>query len=149
MGFSKLLVATDGSPGGDEAVRLAADVAVRMQIDVVLLHVYETAPAFVAGFEQPMALEVNDALESAARRVVKMAEEILADKGVTAASSRCVGGHVPSMILDVADSEGVDLIVLGHRGHGLSRFLLGSVADRVSHHAECAVLLAAPPESEG
>lgn len=146
MGFSKLLVATDGSPGGDEAVRMGADVAASMKAEVVLLHVYETAPAFVAGFEQPMALEVNDALEAAANRVVTQAEAIMAEAGVTPASSRCVGGHVPSMILDVAESEGVDLIVLGHRGHGLSRFLLGSVADRVSHHAECAVLLAAPPE---
>lgn len=145
MGFAKILVATDGSPGGDAAVRLAADVASRMGAEVHLLHVYETAPAFVAGFEQPMALEVNDALEAAAKRVLASAETILADKAVTA-QSHCVGGHPPSMILDRAESEGVDLIVLGHRGHGLSRFLLGSVADRVSHHAECAVLIAAPPE---
>ncbi|MFN8104994.1 MAG: universal stress protein [Acidimicrobiia bacterium] len=145
MGFSKILVATDGSPGGDAAVRLAADVASKMGAEVHLLHVYETAPAFVAGFEQPMALEVNDALEAAAKRVVSSAEAILADEGVTT-KSHCLGGHPPSLILDLAESEGADLIVLGHRGHGLSRFLLGSVADRVSHHAECAVLLAAPPE---
>lgn len=144
MGFDKILVATDGSPGGDAAVRTAAEMAECAGAEVTLLHVYETAPAFVAGFEQPMALEVNDALEAAAKRVVASAEAILAERGVTA-KSRCVGGHPPSVILDIAATEGVDLIVLGHRGHGLSRFLLGSVATRVSHHADCAVLLAAPP----
>lgn len=147
MVFSKILVAADGSPGGDEAVRLAAKVAGRTDAEVHLLHVYEVAPSFVAGFEQPMALEVNEGLEAAAQRVLSSAEAILAEAGV-AATTHCLGGHPPSMILDVAGSEGVDLIVIGHRGHGLSRFLLGSVADRVSHHAECAVLLAAPPRGD-
>lgn len=144
MTFSRILVCTDGSPGGDEAVRLAAGVAKSSDAGVLLLHVYEMAPNFVAGFEQPMAQDVNDALAAAAERVLADAGTILTAEGVDF-EPRTVGGHVPSVILDLAGSEGVDLIVLGHRGHGLSRFLLGSVADRVSRHAACSVLIAPPP----
>ena len=45
-------------------------------------------------------------------------------------------------ILDIAEEQGCDLIVVGNRGMtGAKRFLLGSVPNKISHHAPCSVLI--------
>ena len=51
-------------------------------------------------------------------------------------------GDAADAILDVADDENADLIVVGNKGmKGARRFLLGSVPDKISHHASCSVLI--------
>ena len=51
-------------------------------------------------------------------------------------------GDAADAILDVAEEQGCDLIVVGHRGMtGAKRFLLGSVPNKISHHAPCSVLI--------
>lgn len=46
------------------------------------------------------------------------------------------------MILDVAQEQNADLIVVGARGlTGFERFLLGSVSSKLSHHAPCSVMI--------
>ena len=50
-------------------------------------------------------------------------------------------GDPADAILDVAEEQGADLIVVGNKGMtGAKRFLLGSVPNKVSHHAPCSVL---------
>ena len=51
-------------------------------------------------------------------------------------------GDPADAILDVAEERRADLIIVGNRGRtGAKRFLLGSVPNRISHHAPCAVLI--------
>ena len=51
-------------------------------------------------------------------------------------------GDPADAILDVAEEEGADLIVVGNKGMtGAKRFLLGSVPNKVSHHAPCSVII--------
>ena len=51
-------------------------------------------------------------------------------------------GDAADAILDVAEEQGSDLIVVGNKGMtGATRFLLGSVPNKVSHHAPCSVLI--------
>ena len=51
-------------------------------------------------------------------------------------------GDAADAILDVAEERGADLIVVGNKGMtGAKRFLLGSVPNKVSHHAPCSVLI--------
>jgi nucleotide-binding universal stress UspA family protein len=51
-------------------------------------------------------------------------------------------GDPADAILDVAEETGADLIVVGNKGMtGAKRFLLGSVPNKVSHHAPCSVLI--------
>ncbi|MEM2981913.1 MAG: universal stress protein, partial [Candidatus Bathyarchaeia archaeon] len=46
------------------------------------------------------------------------------------------------IIVNIAKEEKTDLIIIGSRGlSGVKRFLLGSVSNRVSHHAPCPVLI--------
>ena len=51
-------------------------------------------------------------------------------------------GDPADAILDVAEERDADLIVVGNKGMtGAKRFLLGSVPNKVSHHAPCSVLI--------
>jgi nucleotide-binding universal stress UspA family protein len=51
-------------------------------------------------------------------------------------------GDPADAILDVAEEQGADLIVVGNKGMtGAKRFLLGSVPNKVSHHAPCSVMI--------
>ena len=51
-------------------------------------------------------------------------------------------GDPADAILDVAEEQGADLIIVGNKGMtGAKRFLLGSVPNKVSHHAPCSVLI--------
>jgi nucleotide-binding universal stress UspA family protein len=51
-------------------------------------------------------------------------------------------GDPADAILDVAEERGADLIVIGNKGMtGAKRFLLGSVPNKISHHAPCSVLI--------
>jgi nucleotide-binding universal stress UspA family protein len=53
-----------------------------------------------------------------------------------------VRGHAADAIVRYAESEGVNLIVLGQHGHSrISRFFLGSTTDRVSEHSPCSVMI--------
>jgi nucleotide-binding universal stress UspA family protein len=74
----------------------------------------------------------------------------LLDQARAAATTAGVGevetharqGDAADAILDVAEEQGADLIVIGNKGMtGAKRFLLGSVPNKVSHHAPCSVLI--------
>jgi nucleotide-binding universal stress UspA family protein len=62
--------------------------------------------------------------------------------GVAQVDTYARQGDAADAILDVAEEQRVDLIVVGNRGMtGAKRFLLGSVPNKVSHHAPCSVLI--------
>jgi nucleotide-binding universal stress UspA family protein len=50
-------------------------------------------------------------------------------------------GHAAGLITSHARDQQVDLIVVGHKGHFLGDYLLGSTADRVAHYAHCPVMI--------
>jgi len=70
------------------------------------------------------------------------AESVAAGLGITT-STHAREGEPADAILDVAEETGADLIVVGNKGMtGARRFLLGSVPNKISHHAPCGVLIA-------
>jgi nucleotide-binding universal stress UspA family protein len=78
----------------------------------------------------------------AAEEVVRRAGERLARSGVNATAVARLGEPADAL-LALAEEVGADLIVVGNRGMtGMRRYLLGSVADRVAHHAPCSVHIA-------
>jgi nucleotide-binding universal stress UspA family protein len=70
--------------------------------------------------------------------VLATARERAAARGIEL-TTELVPGHAAEVISHYARAHGHDLIVIGHRGHFLGDFLLGSTADRVAHHAHCPV----------
>lgn len=119
----QILVATDFSESAEAALGVAAQYARALHARLHLLHV-STAED----------IDVTPLLEGAAGRVVGP------DVPLTLAAS---GGDPAEEILRYAAHQPIDLIVVGTHGRtGVSRFLLGSVAERVVHGARCPVLVA-------
>ncbi len=142
--FHSIVVGTDGSDTATEAVRQAIELARSVGARIELVSAYEPvsdARLREASVRVPEDLQwminpredVVATLELAAREIREagVAVEVFARQGDPA-----------DAILDVAEERGSDLIVVGNKGMtGAKRFLLGSVPNKVSHHAPCSVLI--------
>ena len=143
--FGSILVGTDGSDTARTAVRYAIDVA--RQFGARLL--------IVSAYEPVASLRLRDEHRDAPAEVhwqVGPREEILAMLQEAAGEANGVGvtdvetfarqGDAADAILDVAEEQRCDLIVVGNKGMtGAKRFLLGSVPNKISHHAPCSVMI--------
>ena len=142
--FQTIVVGTDGSETASEAVRQAAVLA-RTCGDRTRIHL-------VTAYRPVEAMVVSPDLASTgltgvvdprgeARSVAEEAAGKIRAEGVDV-ETYVWPGDAASAILDVATSARADVIVVGSRGmSGAERFLLGSVPNRVSHHAPCNVLI--------
>lgn len=143
--WKTILVPHDFSDGSGRAAALAHDLAKVHGARLVFLHVAELPPmlgaqAAIVPEEGGAPISVADyALQSAGDRLAELASEYERD-GVTA-SFEAVIGSPAAEINTVAGKLGADVIVIGTHGRGgLSRVLLGSVAERVVRHAKIPVV---------
>jgi nucleotide-binding universal stress UspA family protein len=138
--FRSIVVGTDGSETADAAVRQAAELARALTARVHLVCVYE-AVGSADRDDESRARETRDAVEATLAR----SAAVFAEAGVEV-DLYPQRGDPADAILDVAEERNADLIVVGNRGRtGAKRFLLGSVPNRISHHAPCAVLIIRTP----
>jgi nucleotide-binding universal stress UspA family protein len=141
--FDSMLVATDGSETAAKAVSEAADLAAGTRARVHVMTAYQPLRARVAS-GRAVDPEVGDwhlAEDSRADSILDQACTTLRLRGVEA-EPHARKGDAADAILDLAEELGTDLIVVGNKGlSGARRFLLGSVPDKVSHHAHCSVLI--------
>jgi len=125
--LAKILVAVDGSESAGKALEYVIQLAKKHKAKVTLLNVQES--------------KIFDLKPEIAR---KIGERILSDvtakvKGLKL-STQLEFGNPAETIIEVAEKENYDLIVVGSRGlSNVKRFFLGSVSDDVSHHAKCSV----------
>ncbi|HEV2980164.1 MAG TPA: universal stress protein [Solirubrobacteraceae bacterium] len=142
--FRSIVVGTDGSDTATQAVRQAVDLASAVGAKLELVSAYEPVS------EQRLAGERRDAPEDL-QWAIGPREDVDAKLEAAAAIARERGvevdlsprqGDPADAILDVAEERDADLIVVGNKGMtGAKRFLLGSVPNKVSHHAPCSVLI--------
>jgi nucleotide-binding universal stress UspA family protein len=143
--FASIVVGTDGSDTARTAVSYAIDLARELGARLHIVSAYEPVSDVRLSDER---LEVPADLQW----IVNPREDVLAMLQEAAADARTVGvaevetfarqGDAADAILDVAEEQRSDLIVVGNRGMtGAKRFLLGSVPNKVSHHAPCSVLI--------
>jgi nucleotide-binding universal stress UspA family protein len=133
----KVLVPVDGSESSKRALEMALAIAAASKAECIVLEVvedfgplpgyYDAAPAGkdrVKWISEQRFEKVHPPLDNTTvkwRRVV-------------------VEGYPAEEIIKLSETEKVDMIVIGSRGHGvIGRFLVGSVSDRVVHHATCSV----------
>ena len=142
--FKRIVIGTDGSETASEAVRQATELAKMSGARLDIVSAYEPIPRTRLQEEQRQAPgdvqyeispreDVNLTLDSAAGTA---RNEGLEDQ------THAMEGDPADAILDVAEEVKADLIIVGNKGMtGARRFLLGSVPNKVSHHAPCSVMI--------
>ena len=137
--FDRILVPVDGSDYSFKAVKAAASIAEKYNSRVTLLYVVDV-PVRNPHYSPEMSMipeRVIDDLEQEGKNILAKAAAEFKTKVIDLVRV----GHPAGEILNEAEN-GYDLIVIGSRGLGeLKGFLLGSVSDRVSHHARCPVMI--------
>lgn len=136
--YDRILVPTDGSPAADAAVEHAVTIADRFDSTVHALYVVD-ATAY-STLEAGGNEIVVDALEEEGRNAVRRISDA-ADEADLPVIEAVESGAAYSSILEYADEEDIDMIVMGTHGRqGLDRYLLGSVTERVVRTADQPVL---------
>ena len=142
--FGSIVVGTDGSDTAKEAVRQAIDLAKQIGASIDVVSAYEPVPESRLREERvdtPKDLEWSvNPREDVDNTLADAADEVRGAGVEVETFAR--QGDLGDAILDVAEERGADLIVVGNKGMtGAKRFLLGSVPNKVSHHAPCSVLI--------
>lgn len=145
--FSKILVPVDGSKNADLALDKAITIAEKFESKLILIHVindfvtdFSTTPE---GFQIPNSTIIK-IRKSIREQAESMMEKRLADvqKRELDCKSTIEIGDVGSEILQFAQKNDIELIVMGARGLGkFKQLLLGSVSNKVMTGASCPVLI--------
>ncbi len=144
MSYKKIIVGTDGSPPSLKSVREAATLAKAMGSELLVVCAYE--PVDQATLERwkdeaPTEFGWRFSPTSGAEVAAEKGRDVAEEAGVT---PRAViePGEAADALITVAEREDADLLVVGNRGmSGATRFLLGSVPNKVSHNAPCDVMI--------
>ena len=136
--FTNALVALDGSAGAAKALDCALSLCAALGARLTALAVEGRLPAYAASLGE--VDEVKREKDQFFRGVLDDAAAQAHARGIDLKTD-LVAGHAAEVITHYADAHGHDLIVIGHRGHFLGDYLLGSTADRVAHHAHCPVMV--------
>jgi nucleotide-binding universal stress UspA family protein len=143
----KILLAYDESPSAEKAVDFCSALPLGEQVEVTVLSVMP----LVKLYRQDIAQQLSWLWQQQKRATQEALERVTKEVGwATPRVSHELreSGDVAEEILETAKQLGCDLLVAGHKGKGaIERFLIGSMATRLAHHAECSVLAVrrAPP----
>ena len=138
--YKKIFIATDGSTQNRKAIQHSIELAKLSGAKLYAGYVVDTA-AFASipmdsGWEMMYEL-----LEQEANVATESVENMAKDVGI-AFETVTLEGNPSHEIIEFADNNDIDLIVLGTLGKtGLDRFLLGSVAEKVTRNSKVPVLV--------
>ena len=150
MGFKKIMTCVDFSHDiTPRVMRVAGELAQLMGSQVLLLYVVEReVPLLISeGIVLPKVEldkfeEMYRLLEERSQAKVEAAAQEMAQEWQVEVTPVVLVGEPFDMILEKAEEEKVDLIVVGSHGKkGIERLLLGSVSEKVARKAKCSVLV--------
>ena len=141
--YERILLTLDGSELAEQALPHAVAQADRFGAELVLMRVLEPFPRVGILWQEDVTRAEKQAMEQA-RDYLEGIATTMQDRGLVA-KPIVILGQPSETIVRFAEANGVDLIVICTRGRsGLSRWLMGSVADRVVRGATVPVLLVRP-----
>jgi nucleotide-binding universal stress UspA family protein len=136
-----IVVGTDGSETARLALEEASDLAKAVGAKLHIVSAYEPDSSSRLAADAPREASWMVGPDVTVDAVLEQAEGAMHAKGVDA-DSHARRGDPADALLEVAEEEDADLIVVGNKGMtGAKRFLLGSVPNKVSHHAPCSVMI--------
>ena len=144
--YQKILLPTDGSKYAERAAKHAIWIAAQSGAEIVALNVVDTS-SLVGLPAEDLTVRVTEILKEEAHKsletIADMIEEMEKQEGLEDVQliRESKEGSPADVILKTVEEEDVDLIVMGTSGkHGLDRFLLGSVTEKVVRSAKVPVL---------
>lgn len=145
--YRKILIATDGSELASKAVKSGLELAKTLAADVILVTVTERWPLVETAVQAEMGVKdpagtYEVLAQKGARSTLDAAAEIAVDTGIECEQVHVRDQHPSSGIMETAEKQGADLIVIASHGRrGLSKMLLGSVANEVITRSTMPVLV--------
>ncbi len=143
--LERIVVGTDGSDTATNAVQEAIDLAKAMGAKLYVVSAFVPSEP-VAERSEAVEIPADVQYEVGPRQGVNQVLDAAAgeaEKAGVEAETRPREGDPADALLDIAEEIDADLIVVGNKGMtGAKRFLLGSVPNKVSHHAPCGVYIA-------
>jgi nucleotide-binding universal stress UspA family protein len=143
--FTSIVVGTDGSETAHTALQRAIDLAAGLGARLQIVSAYEPVSDQRLRGEQvnvPADLQWMINPHDDVMALLEAAHNEARAAGVEQVETFARQGDAADAIVDIAEEQRSDLIVVGNKGMtGAKRFLLGSVPNKVSHHAPCSVLI--------
>ncbi|WP_135611304.1 universal stress protein [Methanococcoides sp. AM1] len=141
--YKKILIATDGSENADSAILSGIDIAKKLDAKVYAICVVPTHPSSsmpigsrMMQWEVPFKVMMEEA-----EKAVEQVADACSSSGVEV-ETVVLEGHPAEEIVKYAEDRKIDLIVMGSLGKtGLTRLLLGSVAEEVLRHSKVDVMV--------
>jgi nucleotide-binding universal stress UspA family protein len=141
MPYKAIVVGTDGSERATVAVDEAFALAKMAGATLHAVHVVH--PAIAAGFHDSVGTQIE--IDRLRRQAGAIRERTLAEAerlGVPIAIHNPGSNDAAEALIKIAEEVNADLVVVGNRGmSGVTRFVLGSVPNKVAHHCPCSVLI--------
>jgi universal stress protein A len=143
MEFHYILAPTDFSEHSRQAVQCARELAQKFEATLVLLHVIELPSYPIEGL--PPSQIGRTLMEDLEQQAANDLAQVLANEAEVKVVRRVVVGVPYRTIVEIAEAEKVDLIVMATHGRtGFSHLFMGSVAEKVVRAAPCPVLTVRP-----
>jgi nucleotide-binding universal stress UspA family protein len=142
--YSSIVLGTDGSETAREAVTQAIEIAKAVGARVHLVSAYQPVPESRLRQERkgaPDDIQWSINPRQDVEKILEEESERVQEAGVEV-ETYAREGDPADAVLDVVEEKDADLVIVGNRGMtGAARFLLGSVPNKISHHATCSVLI--------
>jgi len=136
-----IVVGTDGSDSAAQALLQAGDLAKSTGAKLHIVSAYEPVSGVKLAEGAPASASWMVGPDVPVDSLLEQAVGAMHTQGIEA-EPHARRGDPADVLLQVAEEHAADLIVVGNKGMtGAKRFLLGSVPDKVSHHAPCSVLI--------
>jgi nucleotide-binding universal stress UspA family protein len=144
--YHKILLPTDGSKYAEKAAEHAIWIASKSGAEIIVLNVIETS-SLVGLPAEDLIVRIREMLKEEGRRSLERISELVTEREEEQMKTdikitlKTEEGSPADSIIKTIEKENVDLVVMGTSGkHGLDRFLLGSVTEKVVRSAPCSVL---------
>jgi len=136
--FNTIIIAVDGSESGWRALKYARNLAEKYDARLIMVHAYpRTSDLHDCDGYDSLLFE----RKSSGQQIIETARRLLGVSSI-AVEEDLLEGPAADAILSVVQARKADLVVIGSRGMGaIKGMIFGSVATKVSHHADCPVMI--------